>query len=96
MAERYTTCFGTTIGGKDLFVFADHCSMTVGTHNTIYDFSQAQGDQIEFSHVAGVTCFSDLSFAQSGADTIITAGADQVTLSGVSASTLQASDFRFS
>ena len=32
-------------GGKDLFVFRDAGSMTVGTHNTIEDFSQSQQDQ---------------------------------------------------
>jgi hypothetical protein len=82
-------------GGKDLFVFEDHGSMTVGIYNSITDFSHSQGDKIEFSHVAGVGSFADLLFTQSGANTIITAGADQVTLLGVTATTLVAGDFKF-
>ena len=86
---------GCAHGGKDLFVFKDEGSLTVGTNNTIEDFSHRQGDQIEFSNVAGVGSFADLLFTQSGANTIITAGADQVTLSGVIATTLVAGDFKF-
>ncbi|MGO4283227.1 hypothetical protein AB4Y99_03205, partial [Bosea sp. TAB14] len=67
-------------GGADLFLFKDSGSMTVGTNNTIEDFSQAQHDKIGFNGVAGVHSFADLTIAQSGSDTVITAGADQVTL----------------
>jgi hypothetical protein len=42
-------------GGADMFVFKDVGSMTVGTFNTIEDFSQSQQDKIEFSGVAGST-----------------------------------------
>ncbi len=86
---------GSAKGGKDLFVFKDDGSLTVGTQNTIEDFHHSQGDQIEFSDVAGVRSFADLLFTQSGANTIITAGADQVTLSDVTATTLVAGDFKF-
>ena len=66
--------------------------MTVGTHNTIEDFSQSQHDQIEFSGVTGVHSFNDLVIAQNGTDTIITAGPDQVTLHNFTHS-LTASEF---
>jgi hypothetical protein len=67
-------------GDKDQFVFKDDGLMTVGTQNTIEDFSQSQHDQIKFIDVAGVQSFNDLVITQSGTDTVITAGEDQVTL----------------
>ena len=81
-------------GGKDQFVFKDNGLMTVGTHNTIEDFSQSQLDQIKFNNVAGVHSFNDLVIAQTATDTIITAGADQVTLHDFRGS-LTAHDFLF-
>jgi hypothetical protein len=71
---------GRAEGGKDQFVFRDGGLMTVGTQNTIEDFSQRQHDQIKFIDVADVQSFSDLVITQSGTDTVIAAGADQVTL----------------
>ena len=68
--------------------------MTVGTHNTIEDFSQSQQDKIEFSGVAGVQSFADLIITQIGTSTIITAGADQVTLHNFT-NALTANDFLF-
>ena len=68
--------------------------MTVGTHNTIEDFSQSQHDQIKFVDVAGVHSFNDLVITQSGTDTVITAGADQVTLHNFTGS-LTENDFLF-
>ncbi|MEK9282101.1 MULTISPECIES: hypothetical protein [unclassified Bradyrhizobium] len=85
---------GGAQGGADLFVFKDSGSMTVGTHNTIEDFSQAQQDKIEFAGVTGVQSFANLVVAQSGTDTVITAGADQITLHNFS-SALTANDFLF-
>ena len=85
---------GGAQGGKDLFVFNDNGSMTVGTNNTIEDFSQSQHDQIKFVDVADVHSFNDLVIAQSGTDTVITAGADQVTLHNFTNS-LTANDFLF-
>jgi hypothetical protein len=85
---------GFARGGADLFVFKDVGSMTVGTNNTIEDFSQRQGDKIEFSGVAGAQSFADLGVTQSGADTIIAAGVDQVTLHNFT-SPLTANDFGF-
>src|SRR5258705_197304 len=53
---------GSAQGGADQFVFKDNGPMTVGTNNLIEDFSQSQHDTIEFSQVAGVTGFTDLTF----------------------------------
>ena len=71
-------------------------SMTVGTNNTIFDFSQSQHDKIEFIGVAGVTTFGNLSFdtVTSPGDTIILAGADAVKLEDFTG-TLTAQDFMF-
>jgi hypothetical protein len=85
---------GPVQGGADLFVFEDNGQMTVGTHNTIEDFSQSQHDKIEFSGVASVQSFMDLIITYSGTNAIITAGADQVTLANFTNS-LTASDFVF-
>jgi Ca2+-binding RTX toxin-like protein len=85
---------GRAQGGADLFVFKDVGSMTVGSFNTIEDFSLSQQDKIEFSGVAGVQSFADLIITQSGTDTIITAGADQLTLHNF-ANSLTANDFLF-
>ena len=65
---------------------------TAGTHNTIEDFSQSQHDQIKFVDVAGVQSFANLIITQSATDTIVTAGADQVTLHNFTHS-LTAHDF---
>jgi hypothetical protein len=81
-------------GGKDQFVFKDAGSMRVGTNNTIEDFSQGQQDKIEFGGVAGVQSFADLVITQSGTDTIITAGTDQITLHNFTGS-VTANDFLF-
>jgi hypothetical protein len=56
--------------------------------------SQSQHDKIEFADVAGVHSFNDLVIAQSGTGTVITAGADQVTLHNFTG-TLTAHDFLF-
>ncbi len=53
---------GSAQGGADQFVFKDNGPMTVGTNNLIEDFSQSQHDTIEFSQVAGVTDFNNLTF----------------------------------
>lgn len=81
-------------GGQDLFIFKDDGPMTVGTQNTIHDFSQDQGDSIMFSGVEGVQSFNDLTIAQSGTSTIITAGVDKVTLENFT-NVLTADDFLF-
>jgi hypothetical protein len=85
---------GHSRGGSDQFVFRDNGTMTVGIHNTIEDFSQHQHDRIEFSGIAGVHSFRDLIIDHLGTDTIITAGADQVTLNDFKG-LLTAHDFLF-
>ena len=67
---------------------------TVVIFNFVEDFSQTQHDVIEFSGVAGVTSFANLSFdtTTDPGSTIIHAGADQVTLVGFTG-TLTAHDF---
>src|SRR5262249_8209325 len=77
---------GTASGGHDTFGFRDNVAagQTVGTNNFVGDFSQLQHDLIEFSGVAGVNSFADLSFdtVTDPGSTIIHAGSDQVTLVG--------------
>jgi len=81
--------------GHDLFVFRDKGTMTVGTQNSIYDFSHSLSDKIEFSHVKGVHNFGNLQISSQNGNTVIQAGADIVTLVGFT-ETLHASDFIFS
>jgi len=86
---------GSAQGGADQVVFKDNGPMTVGTNNLIEDFSQSQHDTIEFSQVAGVTGFTDLTFnIDISGNTIIHAGTDSVTLIGFTG-TLTAHDFLF-
>jgi hypothetical protein len=91
--------FGNATGGQSTFIFKDDVvagGRTVGTHNTIEDFSQSQHDVIEFSGVAGVASFANLTFdtTTTPGSTIIHAGADAVTLVGFTG-TLTANDFLF-
>jgi Ca2+-binding RTX toxin-like protein len=72
--------------GSDVFVFAAGCGA-----DTITDFTRRQ-DKLELSGVAG---FSSLSITQVGGDARIAFGTDSITLQGVSAATLTASDFLF-
>jgi hypothetical protein len=92
------TMAATAKGGQDTFVFKDNIAagQTVGTQNFVEDFSQTQQDHIEFSGVAGVRKFADLSFdtTTNPGSTIIHAGADEVTLVGFTGA-LTAKDFLF-
>jgi hypothetical protein len=81
----------TAVGGRDTFVF--HGDF-VGTRNYVGDFHQAEHDRIEFRDVTGVDSFADLVIAADGGDTVITAGADQVTLVNFTGTLTQA-DFLF-
>src|SRR5262249_47801596 len=83
-------------GGQDTFVFKDTATQTVGTNNTIEDFSQAQHDKIEFDGVADVSSINDLvgKITSDGTNTFIQAGADEVTLANFTG-TLTAQDFLF-
>jgi hypothetical protein len=90
----------TAQGGADLFVFQDNTSLvdalTVGTDNTIYDFSLSQHDAIQFIGVAGVSGFGDLDIETTSkpGSTVIHAGADEVTLLNFTG-TLTANEFLF-
>lgn len=87
---------GLAKGGADTFVFKDNGSMTVGTSNAIFDFSQSEHDKIEFIGVAGVESFDDLIIdPPTGGNTVIHAGADAVTLLGFTG-TLTQQDFLIS
>jgi hypothetical protein len=85
---------GNAHGGNDTFVFKDDGLMTVGTNNVIHDFCQCQNDKIAFIDVADVQSFDDLVITQNGTSTVITAGADQVTLENFTDS-MTANDFLF-
>ena len=91
-----TFASGHPKGGADAFVFHDNGSMTVGTDNLIFDFSQSQHDKIQFIGVAGVAVFADLTFdtTTEPGTTIIHAGADAVKLVGFT-DTLTEHDFLF-
>ena len=70
--------------------------MTVGIGNEIRDFSQSQHDRIQFSGVAGVSGFGDLTFDTVTVpdSTLIHAGADEALLRGFTG-TLTADHFFF-
>jgi Ca2+-binding RTX toxin-like protein len=78
--------------GNDLFVFADGDGQ-----DTIYGFvTGAQSDDvIDLSSHSGANDFGDIVATQVGSDTLINLGADSITLIGVSADDLHASDFGF-
>ncbi len=83
----------TGSGGSDEFVFAQ----PIG-HDVIYSFDVAS-DKIDLVGFAGFSSFSDITahLSDDGAgNTVLTLGPDQtVTLHGVSAASLSASDFEF-
>ncbi|MFW2829142.1 calcium-binding protein [Sphingomonas sp. ID0503] len=76
--------------GSDAFVLAD------GEDLTITDFAIGDAHEvIDLRGVAGVASFDDLSIVQSGANTVVTAGAATVTLKGISAASVNERDFVF-
>lgn len=81
-------------GGADLFVFADGFGQ-----DTITDFDAlSPAERINLRAVSAITDFEDLlvnHLGQSGANTIITDGADTITLLNVSLADLGADDFDF-
>ena len=81
----------TGAGGNDLFVFAQ----PIG-NDTIHNFNAAS-DQIDLMGVANVASFQDLQIAgDSNGDAVITVGSGEtITLQGVNAASLTASDFVF-
>jgi Ca2+-binding RTX toxin-like protein len=87
--------FGDDILGSlndaDTFVFANGWG-----HDRIYDFDDGL-DKLDMTGVIGLLNFDQLVISSSGSDTLITfpLGGDSITLQGVTASTVDASDFIF-
>ncbi len=83
----------TGAGGNDLFVFAQ----PIG-HDTIYNFNPAT-DTVDLIGVAGIGSFSDIQANvadDANGNAVITIGPDEtITLHGVHAASLTASDFVF-
>ena len=76
--------------GDDLFRFAAGDGA-----DTIADFADGE-DRIDLRGHTGITSFGDLTITQSSGDVVIDlGGGDQITLSGVTVSELDASDFLF-
>lgn len=76
--------------GNDVFVFNAGWG-----RDTIQDFARGK-DKIELSGIAGLTSFSQLSIANVVGKATVTFGTDSITLNGVTAGQLGASDFIFS
>jgi chitinase len=70
--------------GADLFVFTQGA---IG-HDTVQDFSKAEGDKLEF-HGTGLSAAQILaSGTQSGTDLVLHLGSSDITLIGVTATDL--------
>ncbi|MDP3748800.1 MAG: M10 family metallopeptidase C-terminal domain-containing protein [Phenylobacterium sp.] len=78
-------------GGNDVFVLSAN-----GGNDTVADFEggPGAGDRIDLSSVAGLT-FATLTISDVGGDAVIALGTGSVTLTGVSAASLDADDFIF-
>jgi len=74
--------------GNDRFVFE-----TGWGSDTITDFA-AGADRL-IMRASGLTSFAQLSVTQSGADTLVTFGSQQIRLSNINAATIDASSFQF-
>ena len=78
--------------GADTFVYADGYGATV-----IADFRHSEIDQIDLTGVSGVYSLDDLDITECEGDTVIHfSDGNSLTLTGVVAESLQASDFVFS
>ncbi len=75
--------------GSDIYKFAGAWGQ-----DTITDFTR-KADKIQFAAASGVTSFTQLNITQVGADAKITFGGDSITLTGIQAAQLTASDFLF-
>lgn len=78
-------------GGNDVFVLSSNAG-----DDAIADFEggPGAGDRIDLSSVAGLT-FATLSISEVGGEAVIALGTGSVTLTGVSAASLDADDFIF-
>lgn len=77
--------------GRDTFVF------DLGSGADLIEDFEAGRDTMEISTLMGAANFADIqgASAQSGSDLVITLGADEITLSGLTINDLGASDFLF-
>ena len=78
--------------GTDTFVFADADGAQA---DTIADFNELEGDLIDLSSVGSVSSLSDLSISDVNGDAVIAWDSSTVTLTGISSSTLDGSEFIF-
>jgi parallel beta-helix repeat protein len=75
--------------GSDVFAFGAGWG-----NDAIADFTRKQ-DKIEFSGVAGLNSFTQLTITQVGADAHVSYGGHDIALQGITATTLTATDFIF-
>ena len=75
--------------GGDTFVFAFKNGV-----DTIHDFEDGE-DLIAIAGFAGIDSFDDLTISASGADVVVTLGADQLRLIGTATTQITGSDFVF-
>lgn len=79
-------------GGADAFVYRDGDS----GHDIIEDFSETDGDLIDFTGMTGVSGFGDLVITtDDNGYAVITYGDTTITLEGVDAASLDGSEFLF-
>ena len=79
--------FGGT--GNDTFVFN-----TRWGKDTVGDYVHG-ADHIDFAGVTGLTSFAQLSIGTVAGNVVVSFGADTITLNGVAAASLAATDFLF-
>lgn len=78
--------------GADTFVYTD---ADLG-HDMITDFNEAEGDRLDFSGMTGVHSYADLLITTDDqGNTVISYGETSVTLNGISADSLDGSEFDY-
>ena len=75
--------------GSDTFVF----NAGFGT-DTITDFTQVS-DHVDFAGISGLTAFSQLAITSSTAGAVVSYAGQSITMTGIAAASLSASDFYF-
>lgn len=79
-------------GGADTFAYSDGDA----GHDTIKDFSEADGDRIDFTGMTGVGGFGDLVITtDENGHAVIAFGDTSITLEGIDAESLDGSEFLF-